>query len=253
MASELFLNTGLFFREGCTRKYQRIHFLILCILNFDATRRRIVRNVSSKNVYPQDPEFQILASRLKSLTNISEADLQKLCSKLQIETYEKRELFLKRFEQPSRFAFVLSGLFKVYYQSSSGASVVKTFAREGAFIEPEIATFKTLDSDISIEALERSKVITLAIEDAVELLKSNPIWITLARAILEEHLLAREKREFQLLALDASSRYEQFLKEFPGLENRITQLNIASYLGITPVSLNRLIRRQGRQLKLARY
>lgn len=205
-----------------------------------------MKRIISTNVSVQDPEFKALEERLKSIGLIPESELTKLAMKVQIETYDKKDLFLKRFEQPTRIAFVISGLFRVYYMGPTGTPLVKTFCREGSFVEPELASFRSLDSDISIEALEKSKVISISVQDAMALLANNPAWLVLARTILEEQLSAREKREFQLLALDAYSRYELFLKEFPGLETRITQLNIASYLGITPVSLNRLLRRQTR-------
>ena len=48
------------------------------------------------------------------------------------------------------------------------------------------------------------------------------------------------------LMCTATERYQDFLKRYPGLEERITQNQLASYLGITPTSLSR-IRRALRQ------
>jgi CRP-like cAMP-binding protein len=39
---------------------------------------------------------------------------------------------------------------------------------------------------------------------------------------------------------DARQRYLQFLQDYPGLENRLNQYHIASYVGITPESLSRI-------------
>ncbi|MDH3326953.1 MAG: hypothetical protein OEM38_09590 [Gammaproteobacteria bacterium] len=52
--------------------------------------------------------------------------------------------------------------------------------------------------------------------------------------------LEKERRETQLIMFDASTRYHAFLEEFRGLEKRIPQYHIASYLGITPVQLSRI-------------
>jgi len=41
---------------------------------------------------------------------------------------------------------------------------------------------------------------------------------------------------------DAKARYQQFLKDYPGLESRVRQYHVASYLGISPVSLSRLMK-----------
>lgn len=202
-----------------------------------------MKNSSLNGISVTSPEFAKLRERLMAIVPFPESEFVKLASKLQLETYKKRDLFLKRLEHPGRIAFVVSGLFRVCYMGSSDLPVVKTFCTEGKFLEPELASFKSFESEIVIEALEKSTVISIAISDAVELLRNSPEWLRLARTILEEQLSGRERREFQLLALDAFSRYELFLKEFPGLKERLSQNNIASYLGITPVSLNRLLRK----------
>jgi len=43
-----------------------------------------------------------------------------------------------------------------------------------------------------------------------------------------------------LLLDDAPTRYLNFLAEYPALEPRLKQYHIASYLGITPVTLSRI-------------
>jgi hypothetical protein len=48
------------------------------------------------------------------------------------------------------------------------------------------------------------------------------------------------EKEAQLLTLTASERYELLKKEHPHLEQLVPAYHIASYLGITPISLSRL-------------
>ena len=58
--------------------------------------------------------------------------------------------------------------------------------------------------------------------------------------MIEKGFTTKEKRERELLLLDAESRYRIFLEEFPNLEKRVKQHMIASYLGITPERLSRI-------------
>ncbi len=60
--------------------------------------------------------------------------------------------------------------------------------------------------------------------------------------------MKKEKRESSLLLDDAQTRYIKFGNEYPGLESRIKQHLIASYLGITPVTLSRIRARLRRPL-----
>jgi hypothetical protein len=50
-----------------------------------------------------------------------------------------------------------------------------------------------------------------------------------------------EQREFEFLQLDILSRYEIFKEEVGDLAKKIPQHQIASYLGITPVALSRVL------------
>ena len=50
----------------------------------------------------------------------------------------------------------------------------------------------------------------------------------------------KEVREIQIVLNNATERYEFFRQEHPGLENKIPQYHIASYLGVTPIQLSRI-------------
>lgn len=63
------------------------------------------------------------------------------------------------------------------------------------------------------------------------------------------------RRERELLTLAPRDRYLQFHQDRPGLEGRIPQKDLARYLGVTPVGLNRIIgrlRREGRVAAVTR-
>jgi len=53
----------------------------------------------------------------------------------------------------------------------------------------------------------------------------------------------KEARERELLTLRPEDRYRCFVANSPSLEARITQKELAAYLGVTPVGLNRIVKR----------
>ncbi len=79
----------------------------------------------------------------------------------------------------------------------------------------------------------------------LQLYKNYAPWKDFLIAILTKGYIKKEKREWELLQLSAEERYRRFLKEYPGLERRIKQHYIATYLGITPVALSRIRRKIG--------
>jgi hypothetical protein len=62
----------------------------------------------------------------------------------------------------------------------------------------------------------------------------------MGRLSAEKLYIEKEQREWQFLLGDAKSRYENFVQENRGLIDRIPQYLIASYIGISPVSLSRI-------------
>ena len=52
--------------------------------------------------------------------------------------------------------------------------------------------------------------------------------------------MKKERREMEFLTLSAADRYALFTTRTPELEGRVTQKDIARYLGITPVALSRI-------------
>jgi CRP-like cAMP-binding protein len=71
-------------------------------------------------------------------------------------------------------------------------------------------------------------------------MENDIFWTRFLLKFVEKGFIIKEKRERDLLLLDAETRYNNFLKEFPGISQRITQNIIASYLGIKPETLSRI-------------
>ena len=72
---------------------------------------------------------------------------------------------------------------------------------------------------------------------------AHGVWPPLQRELLERLLTGKLQREHDLLALDGRRRYEAFCQRFPALAERVPLVHLATYLGLTDVSLSRLRRR----------
>ena len=80
--------------------------------------------------------------------------------------------------------------------------------------------------------------------DFARLLDSSMNWQRLGRKIAELHYVGKEKREHSFLTMSATDRYLQMVEQYPGIEGRLAQFHLASYLGITASALNRIIKKQ---------
>ncbi|MGQ3014746.1 MAG: Crp/Fnr family transcriptional regulator [Flavobacteriales bacterium] len=177
---------------------------------------------------------------LRSAIELPAEEEKRVSAILKSASLAKGAYFIREGQVPRRFAFVGSGLFRYLYMDPSGREYTKNFIPEGQFLSAYSAMISSSPSHMFIEALEDSEILEIDYGLWMRLQKGHPCWNTLLVQVLERAFSTKEKRERELLLLNAEDRYRIFREEFPGLESRVRQHIIASYLGISPVSLSRI-------------
>ena len=99
-----------------------------------------------------------------------------------------------------------------------------------------------------IQALADADLLYISQDQYVNGLLGHACWQMINAKYAQMLFIEKEKRESEFLSDDAETRYRKFRERFPGMEERIRQYHIASYLGITPVALSR-IRKKMRENK----
>lgn len=179
-----------------------------------------------------------MQKKLKNILPPDQAD--ELLSVGMAKELKKGEYFIRAGEIPKKFAFVGSGIFRYVYINDKGIEFTKGIIQELNFIASYSAMIKNDFSHFYIEALENSEVLEIPYEKWIDIMGKDPFWDKFLIKVLEKAFFIKEKREKEFLLLDAQTRYANFLKEFPNLQDRIKQNIIASYLGIQPESLSRI-------------
>lgn len=157
-----------------------------------------------------------------------------------IKCVEKDGFFISEGQIPRKFAIVLSGSFRYYYVNEKGDEFTKGFILKNAVLSAYSAMVQGTPSLFNIQALEPSQILEVHYQSWLQLRASNAFWDRFLIRALEKGYFTKEKRERELLLLDATSRYKIFLSEFPGLDKKVKLHIIASYIGIQPESLSRI-------------
>jgi CRP-like cAMP-binding protein len=84
----------------------------------------------------------------------------------------------------------------------------------------------------------------ISLSDYKKLLAGHICWQTITSKLTQEIFIEKEKREREFLSDDAETRYLNFIQKYSGIEKRINQYQIASYLGISHVTLSRIRKNQ---------
>jgi CRP-like cAMP-binding protein len=99
-------------------------------------------------------------------------------------------------------------------------------------------------SALNIDALEDTVVLQITREDLISLYLKAPKFDRIFRVLIENSYARLQERLLQNISSTAEERYQTFLEIYPHLVNRLPQLQIASFLGITPEFLSRLRNRR---------
>lgn len=186
------------------------------------------------------PEFEPLLAVLEAVHPLPASEKASLASYLRLLQLEKGDFFLRPGRPATQIGFLVSGLIRYYFVSAEGKEYTKHFCLGGHFVSSYTALAAGTSSDYWIEALEPSRLIVFRYADWLTLLGRHPVWGIINGRVQAEALVLAERRERSLILDSASDRYRDLLQEFPGIETRVRQYDLASYLGITPVALSRI-------------
>jgi CRP-like cAMP-binding protein len=154
---------------------------------------------------------------------------------------KKRETLIKEGQICSEICLVLRGVFRQYHLRD-GEEKTTFFHFENDFACNYESFLTKQPSDITIEALEDSEVLYFNAETLTRLYRLYPKYEVFGRLIAENVYLCAINRLKTFLLDSHEERYRKFLttEESQTILSRIPQHYIASYLGITSVSLSRI-------------
>jgi len=166
-------------------------------------------------------------------------------------TVERLGYVLAPGEAPHHVVFVASGLLRYFSGRRGGRALNKAFLDENTLSPPITGCSITPGLACGLQALEPSTVLVADSEAFEALHEAHPVLDRLGRRLGEWWLEQKEARALGFQDQDATERYLSFVAGHPDLVQRVSQGHIASYLGITEVSLSRIRGQMARRPRTA--
>ncbi len=139
--------------------------------------------------------------------------------------------------------WIESGLVKAYYTTSDGKELIKSFISSQDIIG-SLSSAHTGDTcSFSLVCLEDSTLVEIPFSVIHAYSRKDQTIANHMIDVLLQFAMKKERREFEFLCLSAEERYQQFVADSPGMIDKITQADLAKYLGITAVGLSRIKKR----------
>jgi CRP-like cAMP-binding protein len=136
--------------------------------------------------------------------------------------------------------FVISGLLKLSYTDTNDKEHILHFAMEDWWVSDYQAYFTRSKASMSLDCLEDAEVLYISLEDNEKLFAGLPKMEHFFLKKSHFGYIASQQRILSLLTTSAKDRYEQLLKQYPTLIQRVNKTLLASYLGVSRETLSRL-------------
>ncbi len=155
----------------------------------------------------------------------------------------RKEFLLKAGQTARHISFIHSGALKAYYLDASSVENIIMLAVDDWWITDMYSFSMAKPAMQYISAIEDSEVFQLQRNDFDKLLAQFPVFEKFFRILMQNAYIREQLRIIQNLSMPAEDRYVNFLNKYPQLVQRVSQKQIASYIGVSPEFLSAMRRR----------
>lgn len=161
-------------------------------------------------------------------------------------TSKARETELKRgayFSQagkiPKQVGFIVEGVIRGCYYNNKGEEITRCFISENNLMVDYINFEADSASAEYLQACTDCRLIVFSKQSWEELSHTIVDWDNIKNKMVQI-CMYQKSRKGPVISQDATTRYLEFMKNYPTLINRVPLAYIASYLGVTQQSLSRI-------------
>lgn len=183
---------------------------------------------------------KLLKQNIAAHIELTETETEAFCNLFQHKTIKKKNFLLREGEVCKFEGFVVKGLFRVYHIDQNGFEQILYFAIENWWITDIDSFTNEKPSQLFIEALEDSEVLLISKKDKEFAYSNLPKIEKLFRVMTQKTHVALQRRMIDNLSKTAEFRYIEFAEKYPQLIQRLSNIQIAAYLGITNVFLSNI-------------
>jgi CRP-like cAMP-binding protein len=159
------------------------------------------------------------------------------------EHFPKKTIILKEGQVSQRIYFVKQGFTRAYYHKG-GSEFTSWFMGQGEIIVSVYSFFSRKPSFENIQVLEDSVLQSINWDQLQSIYKNYPEFNLTGRLITEQYYIRSEERAINLQTLTAKQRYDNLLATYPGILQKVSLGQIASFLSIKQETLSRIRAKQ---------
>ena len=167
--------------------------------------------------------------------NVDNDALNSVRSQFKRMTFSAADVLLGQGDEQRYGYFILSGILSASYYSDVGDERSKEYYFSGELSFLYAAWLTNTPANYQIEALNNAEVVRVPLR-----LLNLPQWQCAKVELLQQQLLYKEAKEAFLLLNNPEERYLHLCQHSPQWINNLNNIQLAAYIGISPISLSRI-------------
>jgi len=183
-----------------------------------------------------------LLEQLNRIARLDENEIELIKKSFRPKTLAKGDFFLESGGINKHVGYLRKGLVR-YFVDKDGEESTFEFTKEGEFIADYQSFSLKAPSIQNIQAIESCEVLTITYDDLQVIFNTTKHGNLIGRLIVEHRFDIMVNQLLAVYMQNHEERYQSFIKNYSGLNQRIPQYLVASYVGVKPESLSRIRKR----------
>ncbi len=183
-----------------------------------------------------------LIKHISKFISLDEEEAKVLAEHNPVRTFKKESYLLREGEFTDKCWFVLKGCVR-QFQIIDGSEKTSFFYTENQAIAPTSNYEKQIPSDYYLSCVEDTIASVTNLRTVPEMFKKYPKFESLTLVFMGQDYSQTKESFVKFKTSSPEDRYLHLLENRPDLLQRVPQLHIASYIGVTPESLSRIRKR----------
>jgi CRP-like cAMP-binding protein len=180
-----------------------------------------------------------IRSFVLNYTRVSKEELDEVLPHFKYINVRKGDVLVRQHDVCHSLYFINSGLLRMYYKKDDSETTRCLYAENEFGCALKSFVTQTPSTEY-VQALEDCSLVVFDFAFVQEISAKYMSWNVFFRKLLEYAYVEVQTRVEHLLFMSAEERYLEFLRTRPHIAQRVPQQYIATYLGITPISLSRI-------------
>ncbi|MEM9361822.1 MAG: Crp/Fnr family transcriptional regulator [Bacteroidota bacterium] len=180
----------------------------------------------------------LLFSNIKKYVDIDASEENQLKTFFSVNHVSKKTLLLTQGSLCQKFYFVEQGSLRAYHINKAGKESTIMFAVEDWWITDMSAFINKQPASISLETMDDCILYEIDSVSLEKILENMSKLERYFRILFQRAYVREQERVLGIISNTLEQRYLDFVENYPQIVKKVTQKQIASYLGVTPEFLS---------------